>query len=620
MRCGPPILVTGATGYVGGRLVPALLARGEGVRCLARRPEAIAPRPGLEVVAGDALDPVAVRHALEGADVAYYLIHAMGAGRGFEERDRQAASIFAEESRSAGVRRIVYLGGLGSEQNLSTHLASRQEVGRLLASTGVETIEFRASIVIGSGSLSFELVRSLTERLPVMITPRWVRTRAQPIAIEDVIAYLIAARDLDSHGSEVFEIGGAEVATYGELMREYARQRGLRRLLVPVPVLTPRLSSLWLGLVTPVYARVGRKLVESLPHETVVHDPGALERFPIRPRGYREAIARALSNEERATVETRWSDAFSAAGRSSWMPDPSMGGRLVDAREREVPVAPTEAFAPIRRIGGTAGWYYEDALWRLRGFLDLLVGGVGLRRGRRDPETPAVGSALDFWRVEAYEPDRLLRLRAEMRLPGRAWLQFEVDGDARGSRIRQTATFDPTGLAGLLYWHALLPIHGFVFRGMLAGIAREATGGGTRSFEHRHVVRRGIAETFAFFSEPANLPRLSPRLLGFRIVERPARIERGSRFRYRVGPVDWVAEIAAWDPPAGFADVQVRGPYRVWRHRHELAEVAAGTEVRDVVEYRLRGGLAARALEPLHRAFLRTLFSYRSRRLDELLG
>jgi len=614
------ILVTGATGYVGGRLLTTLLERGEDVRCLARRPEAVPPRPGLDVVAGDVLDAEAVRRALEGVEVAYYLVHAMGSPESFEQLDRRAAAIFAGAARNAGVRRIVYLGGLGSGPGLSTHLASRQEVGRLLASSGVETIEFRASIVIGSGSLSFELVRSLTQRLPVMITPRWVRMRAQPIAIEDVIAYLVAALDLDSRGSEVFEIGGAEVATYGELMREYARQRGLRRLLVPVPVLTPGLSSLWLGLVTPVYARVGRKLVESLPHETVVHDASALERFPIRPRGYREAIARALANEERETVETRWSDAFSAAGGSSWMPGLSMSGRLVDARAREVPVPPAQAFAPIRRIGGTTGWYYGDALWRLRGFLDLLVGGVGLRRGRRDSETPAVGSALDFWRVEAYEPDRLLRLRAEMRLPGRAWLQFEVDGDERGSRIHQTATFDPTGLAGLVYWYALLPIHGFVFRGTLAGIAREATGGGTRSFEYRHVVRRGIAETFAFFSEPANLPRLSPRLLGFRIVERPAQIERGSRFRYRVGPVDWVAEIAAWDPPAGFADVQVRGPYRVWHHRHELSAVPAGTEVRDLVEYRLRGGLAARALEPLHRAFLRTLFSYRSRRLDELLG
>lgn len=620
MSSGRRILVTGATGYVGGRLLSALLDRGEQVRCLARRPEAVAPRTGLHVVAGDALDGAAVRRALDGIDVAYYLIHAMGATDAFEERDRQAATIFAEAARDAGVQRIVYLGGLGSGPDLSSHLASRQEVGRLLASTSVETIEFRASIVIGSGSLSFELVRSLTERLPAMVTPRWVRTRTQPIAVEDLVAYLVAALDLEPGLGGVFEIGGADVVTYGELMQEYARQRGLRRLLVPVPVLTPRLSSLWLALVTPVYARVGRKLVESLPHETVVHDPRALEQFPLRPLGYRAAIARALLNEDRAFAETRWSDAVSAGERSTPRHPQRTRARLVDSRTRTVPVTPALAFAPIRRIGGQSGWYYGNSLWQLRGLLDLCVGGVGLRRGRRDPETPAVGSTLDFWRVEAYEPDRLLRLRADMRLPGRAWLQFEVDGDEQGSTIGQTAIFDPSGLAGLVYWYALLPVHGLVFRGMLAGIADEAAGGETRSFEYRHVVRRGIADTFTFFSDPGNLPRLTPRVLGFRIVERPARIEQGSRFRYRVGPVDWVAKIADWDPPAGFADVQVRGPYRVWRHRHELTEVAAGTEVRDFVEYRLRGGPAARLLEPLHSAFLRTLFSYRSRRLDQLLG
>jgi uncharacterized protein YbjT (DUF2867 family) len=473
----PRVLLCGATGYVGGRLLHALLGRGAGVRCLARRPEAIQPQPGLEVVAGDALDADAVRRALEGIDVAYYLIHAMGSPDSFERLDRHAATIFAEAARDAGVRRIVYLGGLGAGPDLSPHLASRQEVGRLLAASGVETIEFRASIVVGSGSLSFEMIRSLTERLPVMLTPRWVRTRAQPIAIEDVIAYLVAALDLDSRGSEVFEIGGADVATYGELMGEYARLRGLHRLLVEVPVLTPRLSSLWLGLVTPVYARVGRKLIESLPHETIVRDPSALERFTIRPRGYREAIARALLNEDRELAETRWSDAFSVGERDGQSLGAHMRGRLVDSRVREVPVSPAEAFAPVRRLGGRNGWYYGDELWQLRGFLDVLAGGVGLRRGRRDPDTPAVGSALDFWRVEAYEPDRLLRLRAEMRMPGRAWLQFEVDGDEHGSTVRQTAIFDPVGLAGLVYWYALLPLHARIFDGLLEGIAQRADAG-----------------------------------------------------------------------------------------------------------------------------------------------
>ena len=480
MTTGRTVLLTGATGYVGGRLLQALLDRGERVRCLTRRPEAIASHTGVEVAAGDALDHDAVRRALDGVDVAYYLIHSLGAPGQFDEVDRRAATVFGAAAAEAGVQRIVYLGGLGAGRNLSAHLASRREVGTLLAASGVETIEFRASIVVGSGSLSFELVRSLTERLPMMITPRWVWTRAQPIAVEDVVAYLVAALDLEPRGSEVFEIGGADVATYGELMREYARQRGLRRLLVRVPLLTPRVSSLWLGLVTPLYARVGRALIESLPHETVVRDDRALRRFPIRPRGYREAIARAIANEDRELAETRWSDALSSGGRAA-AASRAPRGRLIDARRREVPGPPAQAFAPIRRIGGAAGWYYGNRLWRLRGFLDLLVGGVGLRRGRRDPETPPVGSTLDFWRVEAYEPDRLLRLRAEMRLPGRAWLQFEVDGDEHGSVIGQTAIFDPAGLAGLLYWYALLPIHAFVFRGMLAGVAREATAASARA-------------------------------------------------------------------------------------------------------------------------------------------
>lgn len=560
MSSGSRILLTGATGYVGGRLLPALLERGERVRCLARRPEAIAPQPGLEVVAGDVLDAESVRSALEGIDVAYYLIHAMGSPDSFDHVDRRAAVIFAEAARDAGVRRIVYLGGLGAGPDLSAHLASRQEVGRLLAAAGLETIEFRASIVIGSGSLSFELVRALTERLPIMLTPRWVRTRAQPIAIEDLLAYLVAALELESRGSEVFEIGGADAATYEELMHEYAHRRGLRRLLVRVPVLTPRLSSLWLGLVTPVYARVGRKLIESLPHETVVRDSAALERFPVRPRGYREAIARALANEDREIAQTRWSDALSAGERTGRTRGGRQYMRLVDSRMREVPVGPAQAFAPVRRIGGAAGWYSANALWRLRGYLDLLAGGVGLRRGRRDPETPAVGSTLDFWRVEAYEPDRLLRLRAEMRMPGRAWLQFEVEGDGQRSRVRQTAIFDPVGVAGLLYWYALLPLHKLVFHGMLAAIARQAAPPSGRSFEFRHTVRRGQKETFAFFADPANLARLTPRLLRFRVVKQPKRIEQGSRFRYRVGPISWVAEITDWDRRTASPTSRCAGP------------------------------------------------------------
>lgn len=590
----PDVLLTGATGYVGGRLLPALLAHGATVRCFARRPEALESRPGVEVVAGDIHDPESVRRAVEGVRVAYYLVHGMGGAESFEETDRRAAEIFGAAAREAGVERIIYLGGLGQGDDLSPHLASRQEVGRVLAASGVETIEFRASIVIGSGSTSFDIVRALIERLPVMITPRWVETRAQPIAIDDVVAYLVAALDLEPGCSTVFEIGGEEVATYGDLMRDYARQRGLHRYLIAIPLLTPRLSSLWLALVTPQHFRVGRQLVAGLSNETVVHDRAALERFAVRPRGYRTALAEVVAAE---------------LGRR----------RRTDTRVAELPVAPAEAFTPIRRIGGRTGWYYGRSLWRLRGALDLLAGGEGLRPGRLDPDSLTVGARVDFWRVEAYEPDRFLRLRAEMRLPGKAWLEFAVDGDERGSRIRQTAIFDPSGVAGLLYWYALLPLHDLVFRGMLTGIAAEATGAGTETFDHAHVVRAPLDEAFAFFSDPANLPRLTPRLMGFRIVERPDEIGVGASFRYRVGLVTWIAEITAWDPPHGFSDLQVSGPYRVWRHRHELREVEGGTEVRDRIEYRLRGGPAARLLLPAHRLFLRRLFAYRSRRLDALL-
>jgi uncharacterized protein YbjT (DUF2867 family) len=471
---GGRVLLTGATGYVGGRLLGALVAAGRSVRCLARRPETLRHRAGprVEVVAGDVQDRESLDRALAGCEAAYYLVHSMGVGSGFEEADRLAAASFGEAARAAGLRRIMYLGGLGSGGGLSPHLASRQEVGRLLAASGVPTLEFRASIVIGSGSLSFEMIRALVERLPVMVTPRWVRTAAQPIAIEDVIAYLLAGLDVELPESRVFEIGGKDVVSYEGLMREYGRQRGLRRLIVPVPVLSAGLSSRWLGLVTPLYARVGRKLIDSLGNPTVVTDESARRVFPVRPRGFREAIARALANEDREFAETRWSDALSAAGLPRSRAGVRFGTRLVDSRTVRVGVPPAVAFEPIERLGGATGWHAAGLLWRMRGFLDLLVGGVGLRRGRRDPRHLVVGDAVDFWRVEAIEPERLLRLAAEMRLPGRAWLVFEVEPDGAGAVIRQTALFDPVGLLGLAYWYALFPLHALVFGGMLRGIAR----------------------------------------------------------------------------------------------------------------------------------------------------
>jgi len=471
-------LVTGASGYVGGRLVTALEGGGSAVRCLARRPGFVRARvaEGTEVVAGDVLDRESLRSALSGVEVAYYLVHSMASAGDFETEDREAARNFAAAAREAGVGRIVYLGGLGREPGLSRHLRSRQEVGRILRASGVPTLELRASIVIGSGSLSFEMVRALVQKLPVMITPRWVTQPCQPLSIEDLVAYLVAAAEVDLDESVVVEIGGADRVSYVDIMRELAAQRGLRRFMIRVPVLTPRLSSLWLGLVTPVYARVGRQLVDSIQNATVVDDDSARRLFPsIVPRGIRAAIARALLNEDREFAATRWSDALSSGVAPQKWGGVTFGSRIVDSRSVRTGWPVEDAFRPVRRIGGEAGWYWGSWLWRLRGFLDLLVGGVGVRRGRRDPDRVVPGDAVDFWRVEAFEPDRLLRLAAEMRLPGRAWLQFEVEPVADGSVLRQTAIFDPVGLFGLLYWYTLYPLHRLVFAGMLRGIV-EAMG------------------------------------------------------------------------------------------------------------------------------------------------
>jgi len=475
------ILLTGATGYVGGRLLEALEAAGRRVRCLVRQPAHLASRVGAstEVVQADLTDRTSLQAALRGVDTAYYLVHAMGQKNGFMDAEQRAAINFAAAARAAGVRRIIYLGGLADPgADLSPHLRSRLDTGTRLRDSGVEVLEFRASIIIGNGSLSFEMIRALVERLPVMVTPRWVRTPAQPIAIDDVLAYLTAALDLPHTGHQIFEIGGPDTVSYGDLMREYARQRGLRRWLIPVPALTPYLSSLWLGLVTPIFARVGRKLIDSIRHPTVVRSREALAVFPVRPSGVREAVARAIARDTDLDRSTHWSDARSSAGDETPYGGVRVGNRLIDARSVRVGVPPAHAFAPIERIGGETGWYYGQSLWTLRGWLDLALGGVGLRRGRRDATRLKAGDVVDCWRVERVVSGELLRLSAEMKLPGRAWLEFRVTGDGDGTVITQTAVFDPVGLPGLAYWYGIWPLHRLVFAGMLRGIARAAEDAG----------------------------------------------------------------------------------------------------------------------------------------------
>lgn len=503
MTSDKTILVTGGTGYVGGRLIPLLENRGMQVRCMARRPEFLQSRvrPSTEVVAGDVLQPETLLTTFQGIETAFYLVHSMGAGKDFEDEDRIAARNFAEACRRNDVRRIIYLGGLGEEQQqLSKHLRSRQEVGSILRESGAQVIEFRASIVIGSGSLSFELIRTLVQKLPVMICPKWVSTPAQPIAIEDLLSYLLAAVDFPDGPSQIFEIGGPDQVSYGEIMQEYARQRGLKRWMVSVPFLSPRLSSLWLGLVTPVYARIGRKLVESLRNPTLVTNALANDVFPIRPRGVHDAIARALVNEDKEMAATRWSDAISSSGQLERWGGIRFGTRLVDSREIEVALPVERAFAPIQRIGGQTGWYYRNWLWKLRGWLDLLVGGGGLRRGRRDPVRLQNGDSVDCWRVESLETNRRLRLFAEMKLPGRAWLEFEVEQTENGSRIRQTAVFDPIGLTGQAYWYAIYPLHEFVFGGMLHGIANAARTSGNTGTAWRPTALRQVAWLIGFIA------------------------------------------------------------------------------------------------------------------------
>jgi len=475
------ILVSGATGYIGGRLVPRLLELGYHVRCLVRDPGRLQGRPwhdDVQIVAGDVLRPETLAPAMDGIDAAYYLIHSLGSGADFPQRDLRAATNFARAAHAAGIDRLIYLGGLGeASPELSEHLRSRQQTGDALRAAGISVTEFRAGVIVGSGSISFEMVRYLTERVPIMICPSWVYTRTQPIGIREVLEYLTAVLAVPESRGRIIEIGGADVVTYGQMMTIYAEVRGLRRLMVPVPVLTPRLSAFWVDLVTPIPASIARPLTEGLRNEIVVNDPSARVLFPdIQPAGYRTSVERALARLQVSDIETTWSDALSTSqGNAPPVILATQEGITLEHRQRVVRASPAAVFGVFTGLGGRRGWLYMDVAWKARGFIDSLVGGVGMRRGRRDPDTLRVGDAVDFWRVEAVEPDRLLRLRAEMKVPGKAWLQFQAKPVADGrTLLSQTAFFAPKGLLGWLYWYGLYPIHGLIFSGMIDKIAQRA--------------------------------------------------------------------------------------------------------------------------------------------------
>jgi uncharacterized protein YbjT (DUF2867 family) len=486
------VLVTGATGYIGGRLVPELVAAGHEVRCLVRTPGKLRDRSwhdDVEVVRGDVLDPATLPAAFDGMQAVYYLVHSMDGAGEFAERDRNAAAHVRDAAAAAGVQQLVYLGGLGvAGADLSHHLTSRQEVGRVLASGPVPVTELRAAVIIGSGSASFEMLRHLTEVLPVMVAPRWVSNRCQPIAVRDVLAYLVGVLDVPEARGRVLEIGGPDILTYEQMMQLYAEAAGLpRRWVIGVPLLTPRLSSHWIGLVTPLPTGLAKPLVESLVNEVVVHDDMIRRLIPREPLPVREAFALALRRIQDLDVVTTWAGAelpesvlgrhrteLSAEDPAPSDPDWAGGVVLSDDRVVATSAAPEQVFAVVEGLGGDRGYHGAGWLWRLRGLLDVLVGGVGLRRGRRHPDRLAVGDTVDFWRVEILERPERLRLHAEMRLPGQAWLEFRVVPTATGSRLEQHARFAPRGLWGRLYWYVLWPFHRLIFPRMAGRIAAAA--------------------------------------------------------------------------------------------------------------------------------------------------
>ncbi len=480
------IAVTGATGYIGGRLVPLLLEQGHSVRVLTRRSNALRDVPWgtrVQIVEGDLTDPQAADQLCEGAEVLYYLVHSMGGTSNFAPVEERCAHTIVEAARAAGIGRLVYLSGLHPEGELSRHLASRVEVGRILESSGIPTITLQAGLIIGSGSASFEMVRHLTDVLPVMPAPRWVLNRVQPIAVRDALHYLGACAGLPPEVSGTYDIGGPEAHSYGDMMRLYADAAGIRRpVILALPVLTPWLAAQWVNLVTPIPRALAIPLVESLQHDCVMRNrdiDGVIDRPAGGLTGYRRSVELALAKMRDDTVETTWTTAHALEAPAEPLPsDPQWAGHTVftDVRERETSASPAALFRVIASLGGETGYYSLPGAWALRGLMDKLAGGVGLRRGRRNRTSLALGDAVDWWRVEELVPDRLLRLRAEMRVPGRAWLELSVEPTESGSHYRQRAVFFPEGLAGRLYWLAILPFHGVIFSSMARRITTAAEG------------------------------------------------------------------------------------------------------------------------------------------------
>ena len=474
------ILVTGATGYIGGRLVPRLLKAGHTVRVMTRNAHHLQGRSwedAVEVVEADVLKPETLGAALQDVDVAYYMIHSMADSNDFAERDATAAHNFGRAASEAGVGQIIYQSGLGNtETDLSIHLKSRHEVGEILREHIPETTEFRAAIIVGAGSVSFEIIRYLTERLPMMLAPRWLSTPTQPIGIETMLDYLVEAINTPASKGQIIQVGGQDVLTYREMLHIYAQERGLKRVILPIPHPFPRLSSYWVHLMTPVHIQIIRPLVASLEHEMVVTDENARQIFPdIKPRTYRTMLKRALGDLTAHKVESAWTDSMAA----TWEQDEPYTftderGMFIERRKRQVNASPGAIFTVVNSLGGETGWLYWNFLWKLRGLMDRAIGGPGYRQ-RRDNAFMRVGDVVDFWRVEAVKPNEMIRLRAEMKLGGKGWLQYDVQQDDAGNTtLVQTAYYAPHGLPGFLYWYAMWIPHKFIFDGMIDKVVERA--------------------------------------------------------------------------------------------------------------------------------------------------